>query len=265
MSRRRIAVTSRSSRTVPPPLGSPRHRAPHHPGSEPRVVELLDEGLDGRPRLDEHAEDGRPEREVLDPLRRPLRLELRAGDAPHLLRIGLEEGPEEPAAEAVGHPLLEGVFAPVGKHLPAQVAQHDQQRAPQPEAGEGVERLERIVEEAPVVVDAREPGPAQEVCTEHLPPHLLHLVHLGEEAVAAHVEVKAPVALRAGEPADDGALLEHHRAQAPPRQLVRRGEARRARADHNYTRIRALPHARPVPRARPDTPRAIRTRASSEA
>src|SRR5215210_1102989 len=44
---------------------------PHHPWTEPWVLELLNEGLDGLLRFEEHIEQGRPQREILDALGGP--------------------------------------------------------------------------------------------------------------------------------------------------------------------------------------------------
>ena len=51
--------------------------------------------------------DSAGERESLDALRAPLRADLIAAHAPHLLRIGLEEGEIELAAEAVDEEVFE--------------------------------------------------------------------------------------------------------------------------------------------------------------
>src|SRR4030095_15379838 len=109
-----------------------------------------------------------------------------------------EEREEETAAETVRHPLLEGPLLLVGEELPAEVAQHDEQGPPEAQAGQRVERSERIVEEPSVVVDPRQTRAAPEVGAEHLLPDFLHLVDLCEEAMASHVEVKALVGLGAG-------------------------------------------------------------------
>ena len=52
------------------------------------------------------------EAEVLDPLRRPLGLDLGAGDAPDLLGVGAEEGVVEAAPEPAHDPVLERLAAP---------------------------------------------------------------------------------------------------------------------------------------------------------
>jgi hypothetical protein len=225
------------------------------PGPEARVVELLDQGLDGLLGLEEHGQEHGLEREPLDPLGRPLGAQLGAGDAPDLLGVGLEEDREETVPEAVGHPLLEGVLLLVGPDLPAQVAQHHQDRLDDPEAHQGVERLERVVEEAVVVEDPRHAGPAQELAAEHLLPDLVHLVHLGEEAVAAHVEVIALVLERAGKPAHVRVLLEHGGPVPELGQLAGGGEARGSAADdHDIPHDGSFAAATPSKRSISDSP-----------
>jgi hypothetical protein len=202
-----------------------RDRAPHHPRPLPRVLELLDERLDGGLGLEEHAQERGLQRQVLDALRGPLGLQLRAGDAPDLLGVGLEEGQEEAPPEAVGHPLLEGVLDLAGEHRPAQVAEADQDALDEAEAHQRVQRLERVVEELLLVVDAREARPLEELVGQDLLPHLVDLHRLGEEAVAAHVEVEVLVLLGAGDAADGVRLLEDLRRVAQLDQVVRGGQA----------------------------------------
>ena len=66
-------------------------RLPHHARAQLRVLELLDQAGDRVPRLEEPAQQGGPERQVLDSLGGPFRLQLGAGNAPDLLRVRLEE------------------------------------------------------------------------------------------------------------------------------------------------------------------------------
>ena len=70
--------------------------------------------------LSDAAVEDRPrERQALDALRGPFGADLGARDAPHLLRVGLEEDLEQPLAEAVGDPLLEVLLDRIGaeRHL----------------------------------------------------------------------------------------------------------------------------------------------------
>jgi hypothetical protein len=57
---------------------------------------------------------GGEEGEALDALGGPLGAQLGGRDAPHLLRVGLEEVLVEALAEAVGDPLLERLSSPLG-------------------------------------------------------------------------------------------------------------------------------------------------------
>jgi hypothetical protein len=74
----------------------------------------------------QHIEQGRPQREILDALGGPFGFELRARNAPDLFRVRFEEGQEEPLPEAIRHPLLERVLAPIGEELPAEITQQNQ-------------------------------------------------------------------------------------------------------------------------------------------
>src|SRR5262249_41692223 len=111
---------------------------------------------------------------------------------------------EEPAAELVGHPVLE---APgVGDREPAglEVRQHAAGRLDDAELAQRLAGLERVGEELAAVIDARGPRPLEHVVGEDLGPEVFHLLPLGEEAVAADVEVEPLVAGRAGDAADVG-------------------------------------------------------------
>src|SRR3990172_2690216 len=68
-------------------------RLPHLARSEAWIAEFVDQALDrGVAALDRGGvEDGPRQREPLDTLGRPLGPDLGAGDAPHLLGVGLEE------------------------------------------------------------------------------------------------------------------------------------------------------------------------------
>src|SRR5262249_10617828 len=93
---------------------------------------------------------------------------------------------------------------------------------------------QRILEEAAAVVDAGEPRAAEELLTEHVAPDLLDFLYLGEEAVAAHVEVKAPVRLCPGEAPHHVALLEDDGREPLARDLSGGGETGRTRPDHDH-------------------------------
>ena len=90
------------------PLG---HGFPHLARAVARVVELADEALHAAvASAEERVPRGRAEREALDPLGGPFGADLRAGNAPDLLRVRSEEEVVEPPAEAVGHPFLQALL-----------------------------------------------------------------------------------------------------------------------------------------------------------
>ena len=97
------------------------------PGPLARVLEALDQALDGIAvgfglaadvqRALEPVDDGGQQIEALDALRGPVGGNLVAGHAPHLLGVGLEEDLEQPLAELVAHPFVEGARDAIGKAL----------------------------------------------------------------------------------------------------------------------------------------------------
>src|SRR5207302_3783797 len=94
------------------------------------------------------------QRQVLDALRRPVGPDLVARNSPDLFRVGLEEVPEEPTAEAIRDPLVEGGFLLARTDLPFGVAQEDAARLVRAHVDQRVERLERISEIFVAVEDA---------------------------------------------------------------------------------------------------------------
>ena len=227
--------------TAPPRDVAP-HRVPHHPGSQARILESVDQGPDRISRANEHASDRGPEGEVLDPLRRPFRLELGARHAPDLLGVRLEEGEEEPSAEAVGDPLLEGVFPRIGRQLPLEMAQHQAATLIGPQAPQDVPGKQRIVEVLPVVVDPGESFALEQIGTESLAPDPLYRSRLGEEAVPADVEAEAPVVVGAREPAEPAGFFQQQRRRAHPGELARGGQPGGPAPDHHDARHRVLRH-----------------------
>src|SRR5690606_37120552 len=94
---------------------------PHHAGPEAGVLEGIDQTC-GVVAPGHSVEHGLAQREVLDALGGPVSADLVARDAPDLLGVCAEEVIEQPLAEAVDHPLLEGLLDPVGPGPPAAVA-----------------------------------------------------------------------------------------------------------------------------------------------
>ena len=205
-----------------------RRRLPHHAGALARILEALDQRLHHRSagrigtaarlqRARQRVHDGDAQIEALDALRRPVGGNLVARHAPHLFGVGLEEHAEQPLAELVAHPVVEALRLRDRRHLGPRVGQHAGGAGEDAEIGERLERLERIGIEFPVVVDAREARPLDEIVGQDLAPQVDHLLRLGKEAMAADVEGEALVAHRAADPADiDRILLQHqHRAASP--------------------------------------------------
>ena len=207
---------------------------PHLAGAEPGVLEAVDQRLDdlalplrlaGAPKrpLDDRLDQAQP----LDPLRGPVGRDGVGGHPPDLLGVGLEEDLEEDAAEAVDDPVLEAPLGPDRPQPRLDVARQDAGRAHRAELPEGVGRLERVVEELAVVVDAAQPRPGDELVAEDLAPDAVDLVALGEEAVAADVEPIALVLVGPADPADEVRVgLERRRTSGRARSARRPRSAR---------------------------------------
>ena len=208
------------------------HRLPHLARAEARVVELADQRLDLVAAV---AEEGRlgggEEGEALDPLRGPLRAQLRRGHAPDLLGVGLEEVVVEPLAEAVGHPLLEVVLAPLGLDRGPQVGHARQEELDRAELLDHVRAGQRVVEELAVPVDARHARALEELLAHDLVPEVVDLLGLGEEAMAAEVEAVAVADLGLGQPADLVLGLEDDHRHAAAGEEVAGGQARGTAAE----------------------------------
>ena len=184
---------------------------PHLAGAVAGILEFLDQAggvVGARDRID----DRFGKRKVLDPLRRPVRANIGGGDAPHLFRVAPKEVHVEPPAEAVLDPLFETVLVPVRAHPPLDVAEDDPRAFVDPDIGQGIENLERVIVVLPAVVDPALARNGDEFVAKHLAPHLLDFANLGEEAVAADIEAIALVRLGPGDPAHQVARFEHHRA-----------------------------------------------------
>ena len=98
-------------------------------------------------------------REVLDPLRRPLGVDLRARDAPHLLRVRAEEGVVEALAEVLRRPSPR-TSRPRGARATCGCREYESAHSAdstRPSRADDVLRLQRVREVLAVVVDAREP------------------------------------------------------------------------------------------------------------
>ena len=119
-----------------------------------------------------------------------------------------------------------------------EIAEEDADGVDEAEAAQRVHRLERVVEEFAVVVDPRQPRPAEEVGAEHLPPQLLHRSDLGEEAVAADVEAEPLVFDGAGDAAHLPVLFEDDGGAAAAREDVRGSQPGRTAANDDMLSFR---------------------------
>src|SRR5262249_40688187 len=97
----------------------------------------------------------------------------------------------------------------------------------------GVQRTEGIIEELLLVVDSRQARTSKKVILEHLVPHLVHFLYLGEEAVATHVEMISAILGGARETAYQLLSLEHDGKKAEFGELVGRSQAGRPRANND--------------------------------
>ncbi len=108
---------------------------PHHAGAVLRVVELLDQAGDVllvSPRED-RVDDRGGQREVLHPLRGPIRRHLTDRDSPQLLGVGFEERPVQSPAEARDQPRLVVALIPRRTQPRAGVGPERECRVPRPE------------------------------------------------------------------------------------------------------------------------------------
>ena len=180
---------------------------PHHSGAEPRIIEFVDQA-GGVVRTGNRVPDSLAQRQILDPLGCPVGADLIARDAPDLLRVRLEEVPEEATAEAVGDPLVESGLILVRANLPLGVAQQDPARSVRTHVEQRVEGLQRIGKILTAVEDAAHPRALQEIVGQDFLPQGLDRLHLREETVAADVVAVALVDLGAGDSAHHPAFLE---------------------------------------------------------
>ncbi len=208
---------------------------PKHSRSAAGIVELLNERRDlavlGLP---DRADDGALQREVLDPLRRPLGLKFLGADAPDLFGVSLEKRPKQSTTKAIDHPLLKRVFLLVRKNAPAAIAGHEPHALVDAQVFEGVAGLERIVEELLVVEDAAQAGPAHELLApfgQNLDPQRLDFFAFGKEAMPAHVKAVPLVRLGATDAAHDAVSLQNQRLAVVAGQLKARSQPRRAGAN----------------------------------
>src|SRR5262249_8544124 len=165
---------------------------------EARVVELVDQRRDDRAVLgmaavQEGVAQGFAQRQVLDALCRPVHGDLGARNAPDLLGVGLEEDLVQPVPKAVRHPLLEAGLFGRRPETGFGVTQADQQGFERSEAGERIQRLQRVIEEMAAIMDARQPRSAEKVLAEDLVPQAVDQRYFRKEAMAADVKAVAAI------------------------------------------------------------------------
>ena len=223
------------------------HRLPHLARAVAGVVELRDQRLDLVVLVAEERGLGRrEERQALDPLCRPIRADLRGGHAPHLLGVGLEEVVEQALAEAVGHPLLEGLLFALGLELGPQIGEQRACELHGAELLDHVRAAQRIVEELLVPVDARHARALEELLAHDLVPEVVDLLDLGEEAVAAEVEAVAVAHRRLGDAAHLVLGLQHDHRQPLLGKQVAGGQARGPTAEDHRRLLAHLGRASSV-------------------
>ena len=105
-------------------------------------------------------------------------------------------------AEAGDDAVLEAPCLGLRPERGASVGGDAAQRLDRAELGQRIAGAQRIVEEASAIEDAGLARAQQEGLVQHLVPQPLDLLGLGEEAVAADVEMEALVGLGAGDAAD---------------------------------------------------------------
>ena len=123
-------------------------------------------------RAGQRVPDRLEERQVLDPLSGPVRPDLGAGNAPDLLRVGLEEVAEQAVAEAVDHPMFKRLLLLVRKDLPLDIARHNPAGLDRPQICQRINRLERIIEEFATEKDPRQARARDEFIRANLVPDL---------------------------------------------------------------------------------------------
>ena len=121
-------------------------------------------------------------REALDALSTPVRANLAARNAPHLLGVVAEERAVEFHAEAVDHEVFKALFLAGGQQLHLEVAHANLEHAPQPEVTDGIAiEAHRIIEKLAEEEDAAEAATAKH-----------HVVRLFGVGAAGYQRDRAP-------------------------------------------------------------------------
>src|SRR5262249_23540705 len=160
------------------------------------------------------------EREVLDALSRPERVNLGARNPPHLLGVRAEERLVETTPEPRRDPLLESLRFVVTVPGRAQIGERTARGFPKTEPADDVFGGDRIGEVLAVVVDPGESRSQQELIAEHSLPQGRDRLELREEAVTAEVEAVAVELDRLRDPPDGAVGLEDRRGLSSPAEDV---------------------------------------------
>ena len=210
---------------------------PHHSGSIFRILEFLDERGDlflvslGLQRID----NGVAQTETLHALRCPVRRHVLDRNAPHLLRVGLEELAVQAPAKASHQPALVVVLILRGANLSAGVRTNAEEGFEDAEIPQCVRSFEGIVVVLALKEDATHSWAEQEVFVrEDLVPEGLYFVNLCEESMATNVESPSIPHHRLGDSADHLGPLEDGDRSPTANDLERRSEAGRAGTDYHH-------------------------------
>ena len=233
---------------------------PHHPGTMTGILEFLDEAGDLLlvPPWCQRVDDCPKQVEVLDPLGRPVGLDLIGGNAPHLLGVGLEEDAVEPPAKLRGDIPLEGCEVLRRPNPHPEIGKNAPDRLEHTEVAECIERPKRVVVEATAIEDPAHTRPQKEIFIgKDLVPQVSYRLDLGEEAVPTDIESPVADTRRARNAAHDSVGLEHDRFVVALAELVGRRETGRAGTDdHGVCSLVLLAHSTPFRRA--DSSRTLR-------
>ncbi len=207
---------------------------PHHARAEAGVFETVNQtrvlGLGVR--HSKGVEHGAGQRETFDALRSPVRANLGRRYPPHFLGVGLEKDPVEAPAKARGDPRFEVRLVLWWSQLRRHVGGDTPHGLDRAEVGQGVERLDGIVEEFAAVEDPTQSIPRKKVIVvEYLVPEGLDSRDLGEEAVTTDVKAPAVAFHGSTDAADLTVGLDDSGRDVALHQFPRGGEAGRSATD----------------------------------
>jgi len=139
--------------------------------------------------------------------------------------------------------LLEVLFDPIGQQTPLRVTGEDHHRVHNTETTQGIRRLQRVVEEPAIVVNARHARHRDELVAQHFFPQGLDGFNLRKKSVPPDVESEAFVLRRPGNAADDVVGFEDDGLHASLGKLIGRGQTGRPGAnDHDAVTRRERAH-----------------------